>query len=215
MHTSDSSDREHLRAAARQFLDRNFSQADVRRLMETAAGYDATLWRRMTELGWQGLAIPTRHGGAGFGWAELAVVLEEMGRVLLCAPFFSCVALAATALIESDDEDAQARYLPGIASGDLVATLAITGDGGAPDAEGVGVTAARAAIRIAGSSGAMPGSCLTATSLPWCSCRLGLRTGSACSPCTPMPAACTAWRSTRWTRPAGKRICRSTAPRQA
>jgi alkylation response protein AidB-like acyl-CoA dehydrogenase len=141
-HTSSSSDREQLRAAARQFLDRNFPQAEVRRLMETRTGYDATLWRRMAvELGWQGLAIPARHGGAECGWAELAVVLEEMGRVLLVAPFFSTVVLAATTLIESDDEDAMARYLPGIASGDLVATLAITNDASTPDSEGTGVTA--------------------------------------------------------------------------
>ena len=141
-HASSSSDREQLRAAARQFLDRNFPQAEVRRLMETRTGYDATLWRRMAvELGWQGLAIPARHGGAECGWDELAVVLEEMGRVLLVAPFFSTVVLAATALIESDDEDAMARYLPGIASGDLVATLAITNDADIPDTDGADVTA--------------------------------------------------------------------------
>ena len=138
----DSADGAQLRAAARGFLTRTATEAEARRLMATDAGYDEALWRRMaSELGWQGLAIPERYGGAGYGCAEMSIVCEEMGRALLCAPFLSSVALAATALTESGDEDAQARYLPGIASGDLVATVAISGEDGAP--EGADLTAAR------------------------------------------------------------------------
>jgi alkylation response protein AidB-like acyl-CoA dehydrogenase len=137
----DSADGAQLRAAARGFLTRTATEAEARRLMATSAGYDEALWRRMaSELGWQGLAIPERYGGAGYGCAELSIVMEEMGRALLCAPFLSSVALAATALTESADEDAQARYLPDIASGDLIATVAISGEDGAP--EGADLTAA-------------------------------------------------------------------------
>jgi alkylation response protein AidB-like acyl-CoA dehydrogenase len=142
MQHADSADGAQLRAAARGFLTRTTTEAETRRLMATDAGYDEALWKRMaSELGWQGLAIPERHGGAGYGCAEMSIVLEEMGRALLCAPFLSSVVLAATALAESADEDAQARYLPGIASGDLIATVAITGEDGAP--EGADLTAVR------------------------------------------------------------------------
>lgn len=138
----DSADGAQLRAAARGFLSRTATEAEARRLMATGTGYDEALWKRMaSELGWQGLAIPERYGGAGYGCAELSIVLEEMGRALLCAPFLSSVVLAATALTESADEDAQARYLPGIASGDLIATVAISGQDGAP--EGTDIAAAR------------------------------------------------------------------------
>jgi alkylation response protein AidB-like acyl-CoA dehydrogenase len=142
MQYADGADGAQLRATARSFLTRTATQAEARRLMATDDGYDEALWRRMaSELGWQGLAIPERYGGAGCGWAEMSIVMEEMGRALLCAPFLSSVVLAATALTESGDEDAQARYLPDIASGDLVATVAISGQDGAP--EGADLTAAR------------------------------------------------------------------------
>jgi alkylation response protein AidB-like acyl-CoA dehydrogenase len=134
MQYGDSPDGAQLRATARRFLTRTATEADARRLMATDAGYDEALWRRMaSELGWQGLAIPERYGGAGYGCAEMSIVLEEMGRALLCAPFLSSVVLAATALTESGDEDAQERYLPDIASGDLVATVAVSGQDGAPE----------------------------------------------------------------------------------
>jgi alkylation response protein AidB-like acyl-CoA dehydrogenase len=142
MQYGDSADGAQLRATARGFLTRTATEAEARRLMATDAGYDEAFWRRMaSQLGWQGLAIPERYGGAGYGWAEMSIVLEEMGRALLCAPFLSSVVLAATALIESGDEDAQARYLPDIVSGDLVATVTISGQDGAP--EGADIAAVR------------------------------------------------------------------------
>jgi alkylation response protein AidB-like acyl-CoA dehydrogenase len=142
MQHGDSADGARLRTTARGFLTRTATEAEARRLMATDAGYDEALWRRMaSELGWQGLAIPERYGGSGYGCAEMSIVLEEMGRALLCAPFLSSVMLAATALTESADEDAQARYLPDIASGDLIATVAISGEDGAP--EGADLTTAR------------------------------------------------------------------------
>ena len=142
MQYGDSADGAQLRATARGFLTRTATESEARRLMATDAGYDEALWRRMaSQLGWQGLAIPERYGGAGYGCAEVSILLEEMGRALLCAPFLSSVVLAATALTESGDEDAQARYLPDIASGDLVATVAVSGQDGAP--EGADLAAAR------------------------------------------------------------------------
>ena len=119
-----------LGRTVRRFLAERSSEADVRRTMATAAGYDLAVWTAMAgQLGLHGLAIPEEYGGQGFGWVELGLVLEEMGRALLCGPFFSTVVLAATALLESGDEAARKRYLPGIADGSLIATLALPGTG--------------------------------------------------------------------------------------
>ena len=119
-------ERELLRQSVRDFAANTSPESEVRRLMATPHGFDRRVWSIMaSQLGLQGVAIPERYGGAGFGWAELAVVFEEFGRALLCAPYFATVALAVPTLLGSDDEDAKQRYLPAIASGDLVATVAL------------------------------------------------------------------------------------------
>lgn len=119
-----------LREVVRGFLTDRSGEAAVRETMATETGYDPGLWRTMAEqMGLQGLAIPEEYGGQGFGWIELGVVLEEMGRALLCAPYFSTVVLAATTLLEAGAE-AKKRYLPGIADGSTIATLAFPRPGG-------------------------------------------------------------------------------------
>src|SRR5437588_6442446 len=120
-----SEEQDELRRSVRRFLEKKSESADVRRLMETDEGYDPQVWAQMAEqLGLQGLALPEEHGGSGYGFLEQVVVLEEMGRTLLPAPYFSTVVLAATALTESGDDSAQKDLLPGIADGSTVATLA-------------------------------------------------------------------------------------------
>ena len=94
---------EALRAATRDLLARHGSEQAVRAAMEADSGYDAELWRRMAEVGLQGLAVPEEFGGAGGGIVELAVVMEEMGRALYCGPFLSSAVMAATALAAVDD----------------------------------------------------------------------------------------------------------------
>lgn len=131
-------EQEELRAIVRQFLTRKSPAEEVRRLMATTDGFDRAVWKEMAEgLGLHGLAIPEEFGGAGYGSMELAVVFEEMGRALLVAPFFSSVALAAPLLLELDDDDAKQSYLPGIADGSLLATVAVAEDGGAWDLDSV------------------------------------------------------------------------------
>jgi alkylation response protein AidB-like acyl-CoA dehydrogenase len=118
-------DAEELRTVVRGFLEKRSGESDVRRLMETESGYDETTWRQAaTELGLQGLIVPEQWGGSGASPVELGVVFEEMGRALYGGPFLSTVGLAATALLCVPDEAARERHLPGIASGDTVATLA-------------------------------------------------------------------------------------------
>jgi alkylation response protein AidB-like acyl-CoA dehydrogenase len=148
-----SEEQEELRKSLRRFLEDKSSEAEVRRLMETTEGYDPAVWTQMAQqLGLQGLAIPEEYGGSGFSYVELVVVLEEMGRALLCAPYFSTVALAANALLVSGDDDAKKEYLPGIASGDTIATVAFTEDTGRWDEAGITMeaTAADGGVRLNG-----------------------------------------------------------------
>ena len=138
-------EQEELRKTVRQFLDAKSSEAAVREQMETEAGFDAAVWSQMAEqMGLQGLAIPEEFGGSGYSYVELGIVLEEMGRALLCAPFFSSVVLAANTLIQSGDDAAKAAHLPGIASGETIATLAFTEPSGKWDESGITMEASGA-----------------------------------------------------------------------
>ncbi|ROO87460.1 alkylation response protein AidB-like acyl-CoA dehydrogenase [Actinocorallia herbida] len=124
-------DHEHLRELVRRFLQARSPSHEVRRLIRDGLGRDDEVWFQMAgQLGLQGIAIPEEYGGSGFGPTELGIVLEEMGRVLLVAPYFSTVALAGQTLTASDDEEARRRWLPGIADGSLTATLAVAEHGG-------------------------------------------------------------------------------------
>ncbi|WP_328766763.1 acyl-CoA dehydrogenase family protein [Streptomyces sp. NBC_00286] len=139
-------EQDELRKVVRSFLARHSTEADVRRLAADPKGYDRVVWRRMaTELGLQGIAIPEAYGGSGFGYAELGIVFEETGRALLCAPYFAIVALAAEALLRCADEAARLAYLPGIASGDTMATLALTEADGRWDEQGIRLNASKTA----------------------------------------------------------------------
>jgi alkylation response protein AidB-like acyl-CoA dehydrogenase len=116
-----------IRRAARRFLAAHATPAQTRAAMATARGWDAATWSRMAgELGWAALALPEAYGGVGGSFADLAVVLEETGRALACAPLFSTVCLGAAAILELGDEAQRAALLPAIASGAETATLAVT-----------------------------------------------------------------------------------------
>ena len=107
------------------FLAQKAPITEVRRLMGGAAGAERELWKRMSDqLALPATAIPEKFGGAGFGYAELAVVFEQTGRRLVPSPLFATSALAVPALLASGDEQALADLLPGIASGERTATLA-------------------------------------------------------------------------------------------
>lgn len=135
-------EQDQLRDFVRQFMEEKSSEATVRELMETESGYDEAVWSQMAEqLGLQSLIIPEEHGGQGFSWVELIIVLEEMGRSLLCAPFFSTAVLATSVLLEAGDDVAASDYLPQIASGELIATVALTEENGRWDESGVTATA--------------------------------------------------------------------------
>jgi alkylation response protein AidB-like acyl-CoA dehydrogenase len=144
MNFAFSEEQEELRRITRQFFEAKSPEPEVRRLMEGSEGYDPAVWAQMAnELGLQSLTVPEEYGGQGFSYVELTVVLEEMGRALLCAPYFATVVLAANTILHSGDEAACKDLLPGIASGETIATLALTEPNGRWDESGVEATATR------------------------------------------------------------------------
>ena len=136
MEFTDSADQADLRSAVRAFTRRHATPQQVRAAMAAPAGYDPTTWERLaTELGLTALAVPECFGGAGAGAGEVAVAVEEFGRVLLPSPYLSS-AVAALVLARAATEcpDAAGRYLPGLADGSVIGALAldagVTADGG-------------------------------------------------------------------------------------
>src|SRR5258708_25847143 len=146
-------EQQELREVVGRLLTDRAPLARVRELMETDHGPDPEVWRQAgTQLGLQGIAIPEEYGGSGFSFAEQAIVLEELGSALYTGPYLASAVLAATALLASADEGAKRDYLPGIASGETVATLAFTEDDGSWDPDAIRLSAARsgAAWRLDG-----------------------------------------------------------------
>ena len=127
-----SAEQRDLRAVAREFCSEQFAEPEVRRLTETADGFDRTVWRRLGhDVGLLGLAVPEELGGAGAGLVDLALVAEEFGRAVAAAPLISTVALAATALRLAGDGGEAKELLPAIGEGEIVVALAATDDRGA------------------------------------------------------------------------------------
>ncbi|OUS26914.1 acyl-CoA dehydrogenase [Gammaproteobacteria bacterium 45_16_T64] len=116
-----------IRDTAESFLKEVSTSEAIRTAMATDAGFDADLWKTIcTDLYWQAIHIPEEFGGMGLGYVELVAMMEQMGRFLLCSPFFSTVCLGANALIIAGTEEQKALYLPQICEG-KTATLAYTG----------------------------------------------------------------------------------------
>jgi alkylation response protein AidB-like acyl-CoA dehydrogenase len=114
-----------LKNSAREFFSAECPMGEVRRLMETETAYDAALWQKMARQGWTGILFSEEYGGLGLGLVEMAVALEEMGRALLPGPYWSTVLLAGVAIDAAGSEDQKKKYLPQIASGGALATLAL------------------------------------------------------------------------------------------
>ena len=141
---TSAAERDDLRAMVRAFVQDRCPLQEVRRVSGTEAGYDPQVWADLGgQLGLTGLLVPAGYGGAGCGLAEAGVVLQELGRGLASVPYLSSAVLAVTALLASGDEAAQAELLPGLATGDLIGAVAVSGPGGRADGtpDSLGVTA--------------------------------------------------------------------------
>jgi acyl-CoA dehydrogenase len=132
-----SPDQKALRDQARKFLAEHASSVRVRRILDTDEPYDRDLWRGVAEMGWTGTAIPESCGGAGFGYLELCVIAEELGRSVAPIPFSSTVYLAAEALLLAGSEAQKRKWLPRIASGEVIGCLALAEGAGAPTSRAV------------------------------------------------------------------------------
>ncbi len=134
-------EQEMIRDTAAAFLAEVSGSEAVRRAMATEQGYEEELWRRIcSEMVWQAIHIPEDCGGMGLGYVELVAMLEQMGRYLLCAPFFSTVCLAGNALRVAGSVEQQTHWLGKLCAGELTATLAFNGGCSRWDADAITAT---------------------------------------------------------------------------
>ncbi|AKK25652.1 acyl-CoA dehydrogenase family protein [Mycobacterium sp. EPa45] len=118
-----------LADAVTDLLAKRSPEAEVRRLMATDTGYDPAVWSELAGMGLLGLAIPEEFGGSGVGAVEVGLVMEAMGRTLLCAPYLSTAVLTTALLAALGDSSEQAEVLPRIAAGELITTVAFAEEG--------------------------------------------------------------------------------------
>ncbi len=121
-----SEEQEMLKKMARDFLIDKCPKTVVKELEADEKGYSPQLWQEMAELGWMGLVFPDKYGGGDMSFLDLSVLLEEMGRACLPGPFFSTVVLGGLPILEAGSEEQKEEYLPKIASGEAIFTLALT-----------------------------------------------------------------------------------------
>jgi alkylation response protein AidB-like acyl-CoA dehydrogenase len=143
-----SDEQKQLRDEARKFLTEKCPPKAVRAVLDGKAPYDRELWQGLAEMGFLGVAIPESYGGAGAGHLELCVIAEEMGRALAPVPFSSTVYLAAEALLLAGSEAQKQKWLPRIAKGEAIGTLAQFEGKGNPSPQ---------AIKLAASGNALNG----------------------------------------------------------
>jgi hypothetical protein len=136
-----SDDQKQLRDQARKFLSEKCPPKAVRVVLEGNAPYDKQLWKGLAEMGFLGVAIPEEFGGAGAGHLELCVIAEEMGRALAPVPFSSTVYLAVEALLMAGSVAQKQKWLPAIASGEAIGTLALFEGKGNPSPRAIKLTA--------------------------------------------------------------------------
>ena len=132
-----SEEQELLKNAARDFLEKECPESLVREMEDDEKGYSPDLWKKMAEQGWQGLLIPDSLGGAGFGYLDLIVLIEEFGRALVPGPFISTVIGGTLPLLEGGTDQQKSYALPKIASGETIWALAYTEPSARFDTEGI------------------------------------------------------------------------------
>src|SRR3979411_734904 len=137
-----SDEQKQMRDEARKFLAEKCPPKAVRAVLDGNAPYDKELWKGLAEMGFLGIAIPEAFGGAGAGHLELCVIAEEMGRALAPVPFSSTVYLAAEALMIAGSDAQKQKWLPKIAAGDAIGTLALFEGKGNPSPSAIKLSAA-------------------------------------------------------------------------
>jgi len=132
-----------LRDAAKRFLADNCSTKFVRQMMAGATAHDPAFWKKLVELGWPGLLIPEEYGGQGGTFLDMTVVIEECGKALVPGPFFAHALLAVPITVEGGSNDLKKNYLPRMAKGEFIGTVAIAEAAGRFDADGIQLKATK------------------------------------------------------------------------
>jgi len=120
-----SEEQEMLKKMARDFLTEKFPKTVVKQIEESELGYSPQIWKEMAELGWMGLVFPEKYGGTDMSFLDLAVLLEEMGQACLPGPYLSTVILGGLPILDIGSDEQKQEYLPRIANGELIFTLAL------------------------------------------------------------------------------------------
>jgi len=121
-----SEEQEMLRKTARDFLANEFPMTLVREMVDDERGYTPELWHKVADLGWLGLAFPEEYGGSGANFLDLVALLEETGRGCFSGPFFSTAVLGGLTILDAGTEEQKREFLPKIAGGESILTLALT-----------------------------------------------------------------------------------------
>jgi len=114
-----------LKKGARDFLEKECPKSLIRKMEEDEKGYSPELWKKMAELGWMGLIFPEEYDGMGGDFLDLVILLEEMGRAILPAPFISTVVCGGLPIMEFGTEEQKREFLPKIANGELIISFAM------------------------------------------------------------------------------------------
>ena len=118
-------EQEMLKTMAKDFLTNKYPKTVVKEIQADEKGYSVPLWKEMAELGWQGLVIPEKYGGNGMTFQDFSVLLEEIGRFCMPGPFFANTLLGAYPIMDAGSEEQKQEYLPKIASGEAIFTMAL------------------------------------------------------------------------------------------
>ncbi len=143
-----------LRDAAKSWVQEKSPVTAFRKMRDSGVelGYDANAWNEMAEMGWAGVIIPEEYGGSNFGYLSMGLILEETGRTLTASPLLASGLAGASALVLGGTDDQKSEWLPNIAAGEAIVTLAV--DEGAREAPGYGLlsavirTGCRTAIKL-------------------------------------------------------------------
>ncbi len=136
-----SEEQEILRKVAREFLKNACPESFVREMENDERGYSPTLWHKIADLGWLGLAFPKECGGTEGSILDLTILYEEMGRTMFPSPHLSTVVLCGNTILAAGNNAQKTEFLPQITRGDLILAIALTEPSGSWDPEGITVRA--------------------------------------------------------------------------
>lgn len=151
-------ERDELRDSARKFLDNEVGSERVRSLLDDADGLDRKAWASIAELGWAAILVPEEHGGMGATWAEMSIILHEVGRRVAPLPLLSSAVLGVEALVGGSSDDLRAEWFPAVAAGERILTVATHGPSGSvvPTELDAVLSAGSGGLRLNGSTRFVP-----------------------------------------------------------